>query len=162
MTYCISSTRQSMTVTPVSVLYVVKSQTLNIITMSNDEAELQYMLHELHPLSPSPSSPLIPSSLCLYQSIYCMLSHWPAVRSLPWTLCHQDLTYFIFKYSNYQEWRLNVLLPRQLQVKKVMFSPLSVCLLIAGILRISVIMLVGCVCHSVCLSVCLFVCLFTL
>ena len=32
-----------------------------------------------------------------------------------------------------------------------------ICLLIAGILRISAIMLVGCVCHSVCLSVCLFV-----
>ena len=30
-------------------------------------------------------------------------------------------------------------------------------LLIAGILRISAIMLVGCVCHSVCLSVCVFV-----
>ena len=30
-------------------------------------------------------------------------------------------------------------------------------LLIAGILRISAIMLVGCVCHFVCLSVCLFV-----
>ena len=40
-----------------------------------------------------------------------------------------------------------------------MFSPLSVCfcLLIAGILQISAIMLVGCVCHSVCLCVCLFV-----
>ena len=33
------------------------------------------------------------------------------------------------------------------------------CLLIAGILRISEIMLVGCVCHSVYLSVCLSVCL---
>ena len=42
------------------------------------------------------------------------------------------------------------------------FTPfcLSVCLLIAGILRISAIMLVSCVCHSVCLSVCLFVCVF--
>ena len=41
------------------------------------------------------------------------------------------------------------------------FHPfLSVCLLIAGILRISAIMLVGCVCHSVCLSVRLFVCVF--
>ena len=44
--------------------------------------------------------------------------------------------------------------------KEVMFSHLSVCLLIAGILRISAIMFVGCVCHSVCLSVCLFVCVF--